>query len=37
MYPLIKLWDAALTGKTREHELELWREIKKELEQSTDK
>lgn len=35
LYPLIKLWDAALTGKTRERELELWREIKKEMEQST--
>lgn len=37
LYPLIKLWDAALTGKARERELELWREIKKELHQSRAK
>jgi len=37
LYPLIKLWDAGLTGKTRDLELELWRKIKKEMEQSTAK
>jgi hypothetical protein len=37
VYPLVKLWDAGLTGRTREKELELWREIKTGMEQSKDK
>jgi len=36
MWPLAKLWDAGLTGKTREAELKLWSEIKDELTQSYD-
>ena len=37
VWPLLKLWDAGLTGKTRGRELELWREIRTELNQSEDK
>jgi len=33
-WPLAKLWDAGLTGKTRERELKLWREVKDELDPS---
>jgi ABC-type uncharacterized transport system permease subunit len=37
VYPLVKLWDAGLAGRTREKELELWREIKTGMEQSKGK
>ena len=33
VYPLVKLWDAGLTGRTRERELQVWRAIKAELEE----